>query len=82
MWQSFIKSPSIKFHGHPSNGSRTDTFGRTDGRTDGRIGGQTGNKKLLGAFCDYEKAPKFFLYGNKHLRHVEIFVVKFPVTEY
>jgi hypothetical protein len=27
----FIKAPSIKFHGNPSNGSRADTFGQTDG---------------------------------------------------
>jgi hypothetical protein len=54
--ERFIKSLSIKFHGHPSNGSRADTFGHTGGRIDE----QTGKTKLLGAFRYYAKVHDFF----------------------
>jgi len=29
--QTCIEEPNIKLHGNPSNGSRTDIYGRTDG---------------------------------------------------
>jgi len=45
-----MEVPHIKFHGNPSNGSRTDTCAGTDGT------------KLVGAFREYANAPKNLQY--------------------
>jgi hypothetical protein len=54
------KSYNIKFEASPSSGSRADVGGEIDGRTD--------MTKLIGAFRDYDDAPKCrcFIDSERH----------------
>jgi len=62
--QLFMKVPNIKFHGHPSSGSRGDT--RRDGQTERWMGRRVDVTKLIGAFRDSAKSPKNCRISTNH----------------